>query len=1016
MGFIEKLIGLMGSPGLDTNQKEIAAGALLPLISTELTDTYVNYFEFEVMVRAASQYLSGTPAEIQGGLLVSKVILTNFPNHCAIPEVLERLMPSLLAVADKALRQTTSALSSCNAELAEEATGVLLNWSQVLATVLEVWDNTSSKLIKQIAKYTGLAEIFLHSLVIMVPAASTQHRLGPSHPTLAVPVQLSPLDNTTTESLLSFEGTSLSAKVNELKSYVLEMLGYLLKHFVESKKQTLEQEGKALNTMVLIGAPLPASPFITLLDLLVKPLIGSLVQVGSLQGEVASQDAVQKFMLRGLSLLHRASREHRFYAPFNELHRDFIMHSLLPILASSADDLASFEDSPEEFVAFSEEICEIQEQETLKTKAAHLLESLCEFVDGCLSFSAKVCLEMLSLAWSNADVPTLMQFSGAKVLSLPKELCIDVGLLCLSVLNYDISTRKDIKAELESTVEMLFVSLESLQSDLVRTRFCLMLKYYSEYLFLFEQAPKFNFLVQYLLSCMESRCPALSLQASSSLNHIMIEDELMFRIDDLAFDVIECYTQLIPKMHSKAFFESLEELVLKYTDHMRCFASRLVSSLVSRVLQEVPTATSKKDSIVLSKSLNVIRELAGLTELEVPLLETIESQAEGLMMLLRYPQAISFEDDLLTMQRSFIFKMQMVSETGWQVFECLPKVFAKYKGQFLHLFPLLNVYISYGVSTFSSNPQYVQTVLDMCHTCLFVTPDGKTSESVNSEGALIYQLMLQLLREALDEHLSSILNSVLTRYSTAVSSFFKARLLGVAMSAFSYNALLTMQVLSMSQQSADSSYLRYVLFEVFSNSYCFTHSYDKRVAVIGLCSLLTQETLAREVSENLNAIFEIIITILSQKKEEPAVTADTFTSLWTHMAGSVADDEMLACLAQVTRAQLEQDYHSEESQGNLALGRMLTPLHQVDEYNHLKSILNSIRQRSPEALAKLIIPLSQGHREKLEQIVQSERVQVNHLGGENTTVRRKAKVKRVLSHGHYGHEDGITIRPLLQRP
>jgi hypothetical protein len=297
---------------------------------------------------------------------------------------------------------------------------------------------------------------------------------------------------------------------------------------------------------------------------------------------------------------------------------------------------------------------------------------------------------------------------------------------------------------------------------------------------------------------------------------------------------------------------------------------------------------------------------------------------------------------------------------------------------------------------------------------LFVTPDGKTSESVNSEGALIYQLMLQLLRDVLDVHLGSILNSVLTRYTTAVNSFFKARLLGVVMSAFSYNAMLTMQVLSMSQQSADSSYLRYVLFEVFSNSYCFTHSYDKRVAVIGLCSLLTQETLACEVSENLNAIFEIIITILSQKKEESAITTDTLASLWTRVDGSDADDEMLACLTQLTRAQLEHDYHSEESQGNLALGRMLTPLHQVDEYSHLKSILNGIRQRSPEALAKLIIPLSQDHREKLEQIVQSERVQVNHLAGENTTVRRKAKVKRVISPGH--HEDATKIRPLLQHP
>mmetsp|Transcript_18956 Transcript_18956/g.34321 ORF Transcript_18956/g.34321 Transcript_18956/m.34321 type:complete len:1053 (+) Transcript_18956:1737-4895(+) len=962
-----KLVDLLIRPDLGNNQKETVAAALLIIVSTDNPDTYVNYFA--LIGGIAIQYLSGSAAHIQGGLLLAKVILINFMNHYAISPFLQQLMPPFIQTADKAIQDFISAVNSQDVQQAEEVAGIMLDWARVVSTIFYTWDNTSSKLVTQLANF-DLANLFQRLLILKAVSSQEESQI-----------------------LVSFDNSSISIKLAEMKAHVLEMLTVVLQHLIDNKKQNLEKQGHIENTMVIVGSTLPDSPYVSLIQLLIQPLCLTLIHICN-DSSVFEAEHIQKFVFQAFSLLQKSSNENRFYALFQLNYRELVIHCLIPCLCSNEEDLKLFEDSPDEFVSLGEEICEIQEKETVKSRAAHLLETICEFIDGCLVFTVSALYEMLSLSWDESHLPTLSQLSGASVLKLPKALLIDVALLSLSVLSYDVCFRKDLKAELERILELFFKSLESLQSDLIRTRFCLMLKYYSENLYLYEQGHKFNYLVQYLLNCLESRCPSVSLQASTTLNHIMIEEELTYRVEDLSFDIMECYSNLIPKMHNKAFFESLEEIVVKFPKQTTMLVNELASSLVTRILHEVPDSASHKDSIVLNKSLNVIRELVNSVDLDKSQLGVLEQNLEGLLMLLENPKAISFEDDLLNLQITFIKKTQSVSSIGWKVFACMPGVFEKYQGQLLHLFSLVNAYLVYGASSFSTNPQFLKVILDMCQITLSVAPNGKESESANSEAALIYQLMLHVFRDSMDEFLDSILSNTLVRYSTAKSAFFKARLLGVVLSAFSYNALLTMRIMSSTQHSEGMSYLKYILFEIFGNSQCFIQAYDKRVSVVGLCSLLMQDSLAPEVSENLNGIFEILITILSQSKEEPRLQAAVLSQLQATFEASDSDDDTFTQLTQYTKSQLSQTFDNEEGQANLSLVKLMTPLQQVDEYQHFKSILNGIRKRSPEALARLIAPLSAEHKQQLETIVISERVKINQLAGENTAVRKKVKAKK----------------------
>mmetsp|Transcript_9325 Transcript_9325/g.17852 ORF Transcript_9325/g.17852 Transcript_9325/m.17852 type:complete len:1052 (-) Transcript_9325:3984-7139(-) len=967
---IQGLFTLLTSPLLDYGQKELAAGSIAPLISTDFPETYLSYFES--IVSATLQYFNGSAAEIQGGLFITKALLCNFAKNSAISQILDRLMQPVLLIGKNATIQLTQALSHQRADLAEAALNLLLVWTRIIAFVFNSWNNTTEKHVKMLLGYVDLVEIFRNILVLNLSSDQSS------------------------QVLIGFDEVQATAILNESKANVLDMLNISFEYFVDSKKLALEKEKKVLSAMVLIGAELPNSPFIDLVELTIQPLIATLISLcnHAAFAELMLLDHVKKFAVQALSLLHKSSCELRFYKLFNPHYRDLIIHGVLPFLALDAEEISQFEENPDEYVAKAEEICEIQEKETIKNEASHLLESLCEFIDGALVFCAKIFLELLSLSWNETQVPHLAQYSTAKILQLSRDTCYDLALIGLCILNYEICSRKDIKSELEVTIEKFFSVPGSLESNLVRARCCLFWRYFSEHIYLFEQAVKFNYFLNFLLNCLESQCTAVSLQASATLNHIMVEDELMFRIEELSHQIVQVYIRLIPHMHNKAFFESLEELVIKYPEHTVTYLNELVAHLAEKVLHEAAQEKTGKNSIILSKAMTVLKSLASSSDINVQNLQGMEQQLEGLLLLLHNPRVVTFEDDLLSLQKSFIFKTQSVSPIAWRVFECLPGVYSKFNGPFYQIFPLINVYLHFGVDTFKTNPQYIQILIDMCRINLFATPKGKESESVNTEGALIYHLMLQLLPESLDPFLEHILSNTLTRYTSAKSNFLKARLLGVVLNAFSYNAIMTMKLLGNSQQTAGMSYLKYVLYEIFANFNVFLHSYDKRVSVFGLCNLITQEELAPEVGEFLGTIFQVIISILSQSKDDNRTDIEMLAQLWRQLDGPDSDDDALARLTQLTKAQFAQNFNNEEGQANLTLALLISPVSKHDEYQFFKHMLNNIRKRNPEALMKLIGPLDADYREKLETIIQSERVQINQLAGENTTVRRKVKVKK----------------------
>lgn len=276
----------------------------------------------------------------------------------------------------------------------------------------------------------------------------------------------------------------------------------------------------------------------------------------------------------------------------------------------------------------------------------------------------------------------------------------------------------------------------------------------------------------------------------------------------------------------------------------------------------------------------------------------------------------------------------------------------------------------------------ISNIADMSSKCLFAKYRKKVSELVNSEATLIFQLMLCIFIGSLDSLLEPIISISLNRLLSDVKNeFFQVRILGVILASFYNNCQLAMSILARAMFNDTQTYLSYSLQRITALSKSFTHPYDKKIAVLGLTSILTQLSMPEEVSSQLSVIFQVLIDILSEttkpkkpknKKKQLEVTKTQGTTISIKGASNKYK-------------------YTDELQANFALKLFLNPIKEIDECTHFKDIIKGFQANNPGLLRYLVGSLNSIQVEMLQKVLMSKRVVIS---GDNVTeIRRIVKPK-----------------------
>lgn len=924
----------------DSVLKTRLAETLGSLITNDISDPQTNLaYEIQPLVQKA---LQGDVGSILGGLKILR------PMYQALVDshdfVQSTYLQMLAVIAFKAIQEIHTARKEASEAQLKDSVSILLEVSMCLQSFIEYYDVTSLKNMGLIIQCVPVVELMAQTLLLQLPE--------PGNPSY--------------NSVVNVSANPILTQLNFAKANMLDSLVHLTNFVLD-----FPDEGAftSQETEVFWQA--------------VRPAIDSvLIAVLELSSSAALKDYltlefVSEYLTKALDFLSTVTREPRIAETVLPRAKTLVIDAIMILMTANHHELTEFEDTPEGFLSLAQDTCEKQESQTPKTCAAGLLDSLCAHVDGVLSFTMRVCCQFvchISLADDPNNYVNLADLTESTFYKMPQESQLEACLIILSLLSKYTTKRVDLQAFLDMMLQATRTSLLATVHPLILCRLCTFIYYNAEHLAK-DSDDLFDQLVLVVIRSIQFSNTATATAGADCLSYLIKDEAVCHRLQMMLGEIVQVILELVVKTGVKGVFDALEEISLNFVEDLFPYSDSLMTALVQRVLTEQYNLLRQhtKESIFIIKAWNIIRTLVDAPQM-VPKLDSFERILLPLISSVSDPQAINYDEDLVLLIHTLISKRMAVSQVCWDVLIYLPGIQAKNRGVFFQMFELLNAYIHYGKIKLIDSPTLTEQLVEMCEVCLFSTYNSRANEAMSSEGAIILQLMLQDLPGAMDSLLERVLAKCLERYSRViVNEFFKIRLLGVVLSAIVYNPQLTQQILA-TQQSGDSSWLKFILTEIVANRAHFSHRYDRKLAVLGLCTLISHPVLETDVVRMLAPLFETIIIICSMSTRKPKTTKDM------DLDGEASNKKK-----RKTKAK-------EQAEAHYKMSLMLTQITSFDELEFFKQMLKKI-SASASGLKMLVGGLSAELLEDLEMLVKSKTVATNVLGG--SAVRKVIKAKHL---------------------
>jgi hypothetical protein len=937
-GSDKQAIGLLlGQTVVQSNLDSTLKMRLAESLSGLMTDQDVNLAD--LIQPLVLQALQGDVGSVLGGL---KVLRPMYQTLMETQDFSQKNYLELLAsLVFKAIQGVQTAVKEASDGLMSDAVAVLCEVSCCLQSIIEYYEITSMQGMASVVKLLPLIEAIVQTLLCQLPE--------PGNPSYHSVVNVSPIPVLT--------------QMNEAKAYMLDSLSHLINFVIDFPEEDT-------------FTPEQSEAFWHVVQPSIDPVLAAVLELSrpDLQ-ECLDHDSVKDYLTKALDFITALARELRLASFFLPRSKALILNCVMLLMVASRQEIEEFEESPEQFLSLASDTCEKQESKIPKTCAAGLLDILCVCVDGCLSFTAHLCTQLVCSISQGVDSIALAELAESPFCKLSKDSQLETCLTILSVLGKHVQRRYDLQAVLDSMLQTTCSSLLTATHPLLLCRLCSFIYYNAEHLSR-DNDSLFNHLVLVILRAVQDTSVAAATAGADCLSYMLKEQAVSFKLLQMLDQVVQVVLNCVVGTRVKGVFDALEEIALSFTEGLTPYVSSLLAALVQRVLSEQHAVLKmhSKESIFIIKSWNIIRILAEAPQMHSKL-DELEQVLLPLLSSIRDPEAITYDEDLVLLVHTLITKRKAVSQVCWEVFAFLPGVQAKNRSVFFQMFELLNAYICYGKDTFSSSPGYIEQLVHMCENCLFANYNSRANEAMSSEGAIILQLMLQGLPRALDSCLERVLEKCFEKYSrTIVNEFFRVRLLGVILSAFIYDAQLTQQLMA-ARTIGDSSWLKFALSQIATYRSHFTARYDRKLAVIGLCTLISHPMLESDVVNMLSLLFETVVSICSLSINKKQASQDMDLVVEISLKKKKQAKRKLKKL---------QDADARQSQ-------LLTQMNSIDELEFFKQMLKSIANSS-SGLKYLVGGMQPEMLKVLEQLVQSKTVALQGQEAVRKVIRAKRQV------------------------
>ena len=544
------------------------------------------------------------------------------------------------------------------------------------------------------------------------------------------------------------ENNELDVNMNKMKIKILKYINNVILSFDSNSND---------NEIINIHNILIKS-IINDLEWIINNRLSYIINMGCLNEKGDYKDNKYSTLISYMLIyLDRILSKNTFRLNFKDYEKDLFKNIVLPFLIITKRELSNAcnDDSCDDYIIEITDIIQNNKEKTIKSSISSLLKTLYS-KDKMAIFIVKYILFLLMNEFNQSMESDIFNKNDRinVILQNDNEKKIDLGLLILCIIgeckNEDENIHKGIISDIITFVSKVSNNIFSENIPIyIKFKIILFIKSYLNE-FSKIQPENFPFLTKYLIENIFTSNQSIISKISAEVLHELLTNDDKKQISTI-FNIIGEYQQKIINYIQTSrvthFFDILYEIIIKLEENeLIAFKNFIFSNLCKRIQIEVErhnrlkfkvTKQNKKKfslnngdsynyNLIINKCFNNIKAFMNKKDYIIQNINYIIESIQDLYKYMKDPKKICFDDDLIFIMIKIINYSQKVPLIGYELIKNLNKYVKKNKGIQIDCYELLNNILVYGGKDIEKDNELLNNMVEIFHSSLTIENYSKS--------------------------------------------------------------------------------------------------------------------------------------------------------------------------------------------------------------------------------------------------------------------------------------------------
>lgn len=429
--------------------------------------------------------------------------------------------------------------------------------------------------------------------------------------------------------------------------------------------------------------------------------------------------------------------------------------------------------------------------------------------------------------------------------------------------------KKDYKEQIEVMLIHHVIPELANQLGYMRARACWVLHSFSEVKF--KNPTNLQMIVEVLANILanDKELP-VRIEAAIGLQAMLTDQERAKEIvKPIIQKVIVDLLSLIRETENDDLTGVLQKVVCIYSDDITPLAVEITTHLAqtfAKVIESVDSDSSDDKSITLMGILNTLETICSVLMEEKEVLKNVETVVINVVVYIIQHDVTEFFEEMLTLV--YNLTEPQITQNMWGVLPLLYEVFQRDNVEyFVDMMPCLHNYVTVDPGAFLADPKWLEIVFNMCKMVL----DSNVGEDNETHAAKLLEVIILQFKGLIDSVMPLIVQLILHRLSREVKTTeLRTMCLQVVIAALYYNPEMLLGLVNSGAllPNAQVSIMGHFLKQWLADSDCFLGLHDRKMFVLGFCTLLNlpHDKRPAELGEVVNEILPSMILVFKGLK------------------------------------------------------------------------------------------------------------------------------------------------------